>query len=312
MLNFLRRWNRYLNIILGKSYYHQEQGVGKAFKPFELAGYFNDLTHRTVWQGETDSEGIPLNVLLDGQRVYFETTVIVKALGHFDKWLLFGRKDDYAEFVKLANWLVNRQDENGGWNVGQFLPRAVVPYSALVQGEAISFLTRVYKVTRQARFKEAAQRAFPILVRPVEKGGVAYFTDDGLFLEEIPTIPRNTILNGWVFALMGIYDYWLAFDDIKAKELFSLSLDTLKRHLSDYDAGYWSYYDIMGHIASTFYHSLHIALMEALCLISPFTEFKYYKRKWEACLKRKFNRLRATIVKGYQKIIEPSPVVVIK
>lgn len=56
------------------------QGLGKAFRPGELAGYFNDLTCKTLWNGQIDVEGVPVNILDDGRRVYFATTIAQKAL----------------------------------------------------------------------------------------------------------------------------------------------------------------------------------------------------------------------------------------
>ncbi|MGC8947554.1 MAG: hypothetical protein ACP5N6_15555 [Anaerolineae bacterium] len=62
------RWTR---VLAGRSYYHQPQRLGKAFRPGELAGYFNDLTGKTRWAGHADDEAIPVNVLADGRRVTF-------------------------------------------------------------------------------------------------------------------------------------------------------------------------------------------------------------------------------------------------
>lgn len=50
---------RGFKLIISQDYYHQPQGVGKAFYPGEIKGYFNDLKGKTSWKGEVDSEGIP-------------------------------------------------------------------------------------------------------------------------------------------------------------------------------------------------------------------------------------------------------------
>jgi hypothetical protein len=83
-----RLFLRWARVLAGQSYYHQPQCLGKAFRPEELAGYFNDLTAKARWAGHTDEGGIPVNILADGRRVYLATTVVQKALGHWDKWLL--------------------------------------------------------------------------------------------------------------------------------------------------------------------------------------------------------------------------------
>ena len=68
-----------------------------------------------------DLEGIPVNVLMDGRKVYFMTTIIQKALGHHDMWLLTKNKKEYEEFIKLSYWLVDKQDNEGGWGIGSIL-----------------------------------------------------------------------------------------------------------------------------------------------------------------------------------------------
>jgi len=104
---------------------------------------------------------------------------------------------------------------------------------------------------------------------------------------------------------MGLYDYYLTFNNLKVKDLFIKTLLTLKKHLSDYDAGYWSYYDVRRHISSPFYHNLHIAQLKALNMIEPDEVFAYYINKWSNYKKSTLNRCRALLLKVYQKLKEP-------
>ncbi len=272
-MNDLVRWPRLLirwaKVLVGRSYYHQAQHLGKAFCPNKLAGYFNDLTAKTYWTGQTDEDGVPLNVLVNGRRVYFATTIAQKALGHWDKWLLTQNDADRVSFLKLCRWLLARQDDQGGWPVWSDLGMSLVasPYSAMTQGECISAFVRAWKLTGEPEFAEGARRALSLMCRSLESGGTTIREGESVFLEETPTIPRSTILNGWIFALFGVYDFWLAFRDVTARDLFNCSFNTLKRHLLDYDAGFWSYYDVQGHLSSPHYHYLHIQQLSALSMI---------------------------------------------
>lgn len=296
---------------MGQSYYHQPQRLGKAFRPGELAGYFNDLTAKTRWAGLTDEEGIPVNVLVDGRKVYFATTIVQKALGHWDKWLLTRDDADKEMFLKLCHWLLTHQDEHGGWPIWAELGLSLAsPYSAMTQGECISAFVRAWKMTGSPEFAEGAKRALELMCRPVEEGGTVIFEGGEPFLEEAPSMPRSTILNGWIFALFGLYDFWLAFKDKSARELFEISLHTLKKHLYDYDAGYWSYYDVQGHLASPFYHDVHIYQLHALCIIDEGPEFKKWRDRWEQYKEKRSNIVKALIVKSIQKMREPGEVVI--
>lgn len=304
---------RWVRVLLGKSYFHQPQGVGKAFKPGELAGYFNDLTGKTRWAGETDGGGITVNILANGRRVYFATTVVQKALGHWDRWLLGEGDSHKEEFLKLCRWLLTQQDEQGGWPIWSALGLSLPsPYSAMTQGECISAFVRAWKLTAEPNFAEGARKAFELLCKPMEEGGPAIYNEEDLFLEEVPSVPRSSILNGWIFSLFGLYDFWLAFDDHSAWDIFWHSLNTLKRHLHNYDNGYWSYYDLRGHLASPFYHDLHINQLTALFMVDKDPIIAEQRDRWIEYRCRRSNRLKAFIVKAVQKLKEPGEVVIVR
>lgn len=313
----LARWPRlfvrWAKVLVGQSYYHQPQRLGKAFCPKELAGYFNDLTLKTSWAGCTDEEGVPVNVLDDGRTVYFPTTIVQKALGHWDKWLLTHDDKDREMFLKLCRWLLARQSEHGGWPVwlelGLSLPS---PYSAMTQGECISALVRAWKLTGDPQFAEGARRALDLMCKPVESGGPAIVEGEWLFLEEVPTMPRSSILNGWIFAIFGLYDFCLAFEDGNAHNFFRHSFNTLKSHLHEYDAGYWSYYDVQGHLASPFYHDLHIHQLSALAMVDNDCRLIEFRDRWIAYQQAWKNRVRALGVKVIQKLREPGEVVIMR
>ena len=79
-----RHWYR---MLANTSYYHQPQGLGKAFLAGQLQGYFNDMTAKAAWTGKVDEEGIAYHILSNGQRCYFPISLAQKALGHWDLWL---------------------------------------------------------------------------------------------------------------------------------------------------------------------------------------------------------------------------------
>jgi len=301
-------------MLTGQSYYHQPQRLGKAFRPDELAGYFNDLTAKTRWDGPTDEEGIPINFTEGGDAVYFTTTVVQKALGHWDKWLLSRDAKEKEAFLTICNWLVKNQDKQGGWSlwpqVGLSLPS---PYSAMTQGESISALVRAWHLTGDEIYLSAARRALRLMFVPVEKGGVVRRLPNGVLFEEVPSWHLNGILNGWIFALFGLYDFLLAEEDLDVRRLLEESLRTLIAYLPRYNAGYWSLYDLQGNLASPFYHRLHIAQLKALELAFPehVDVFSRYRYTFNQQLASWANRTRALVVKAWQKL-RNSPEVVLR
>lgn len=308
----IRLLSHWAKMFLGRSYYHTPQDLGKAFVPGEPRGFFNDLTHKVQWRGLVDEQGVPVNIVEDEKRVYFATTIVQKALGHWDMWLITGATEHKNQFLSLCNWLLQHQNDQGGWplwpQLGLYLPS---PYSAMTQGEAISALVRAWILTRDQNYLSATRQALVPLMRIVDEGGTRRVVQEGSILEEVPSFETSGILNGWVFSLFGLYDYLLVEENPQAKALLEDTLCALRDYLPRYNAGYWSFYDLTGTLASPFYHRLHIAQLQALELAFPehAPVFRSTKEAFLSQLRNSFNRTRALLAKGYQKIRRPPEVV---
>lgn len=308
-----RQLFHWVRMLMGKSYYHTPQGIGLAFDPERLHGYFNDLTGKAKWKGSLDADGMPVNKLADGTSCYFVTTIVQKALGHFDLHILTGDMHEKNKFLTICKWLADHQDMRGGWDVSDLLrlPEGL-KYSAMPQGEATSALVRAWKLTGDMKYLRCAEKAFDLMMTPVENGGTAYYQNGTIYLEECPGPAKNTILNGWLFALFGIHDMHLATGNESHRKLFYRSSETLKKQLRKYDAGYWSYYDENGALASPFYHDLHINQLRALQRVSPDDVLAGFVDRWEKYRKNRMKKARAFSVKVFQKLRNPSPVVIVK
>src|SRR5262249_18285331 len=136
-------------------------------------------------------------------------------------------------------------------------------YSGLAQAQGISLLLRSYRQTGHALYLKTAQDAFSSFTKPSEEGGVTFTDNSGnLWIEEYLVSPPTHILNGYIWAAWGVYDYFLATGSPEAKALFEGAVKTLSANLHRYDLGFWSLYELSGTtlpmIASPFYHRLHI------------------------------------------------------
>ncbi len=308
--SLLRRWGA---VVLGRSYWHVPQGLGRFFVPGRVEGYYNDLTAKVQWNGPVDEMGLPVNEVR-GKQLYFPTTLFQKALGHWDLWLASTRKDEAHRlaFLNTARWAVETQDKQGGWPVWPLLGlRYASPYSAMTQGEGISVLVRAFLITKEQKFLDAAGRALRPMQKTLDKEGTCWIVPEGFILEEVPTEGYRSVLNGWIFALFGLYDYLLIEDSSEVRNILEGSLSALVALLPSYDAGYWSYYDLSGHLASPFYHRLHIAQLEALSLAFPERReaFDQLRERFLRQEKSVFCRTRAILVKAYQKLWNPPEVI---
>ncbi len=297
----------------GNSYYHQQQALGRAFVPGELKGYFNDMTGKTQWIGQCDSEGLPVSRLSNGTTIHFPILLCQKALGHWDLWLLERRDRDREEFLKIACWLRDTQDSAGGWDTWTALgqPRKYA-YSAMTQGEAISTLVRAHRLTNDPSFATASEHAMVGMRRSLQDGGVCIYEADHVILEEYPGTRRDTVLNGWLFAFFGVRDYLLQLPNADVESFYRRTLRSLIEMLGDFDAGYWSYYSSGSQrLASPFYHRLHLSQLEALRQVEDSSVIQSTYDRWAAYDRNSFYRAWAVFVKGYQKLREPDEITII-
>jgi len=305
---------RCAKIFLGKSYYHVSQPQGKHFFPNIIEGYFNDFTNKADWTGEIDSEGIPLVVLSNNKRIYFPIAIAQMALVHYEIWLENKQTYNKEYFLRLAHWLKDNQNEEGGWiNPWEYLrPSCISNYSAMAQGEAISVMIRAHILTKDISFVDSSYLAFYHMIKPLDEDGCSYYSDHSIYLEEYPETPRSSVLNGWIYAAFGIYDLMLLTNDNEVKRIYQNTINTIERNLGSYDMGYWSYYDLHGVIASPFYHKLHITLLDTLYKTTNIEAFNTYSKKWTNYENNFLSRTKALGMKALQRLKNPGAVTITK
>lgn len=264
--------------------------------PYDPEGQYLDLASMPTIGASPrirlDERGIPL-VRYGELWAHNPVTTAQKGLQEFSRWTLDGVHGRLAGAVKLAEWLCKTQDpESGLWtydfdfSLSGFGTTLMGPWhSALAQGQAMSLLSRVYRVTNQQSFLEAARIACLPLERDVSSGGLQADFFGHPYFEEYPTDPPSFTLNGFMFVMLGLHD--LARDDETAARLFRVGMDTLVYCLPFYDTGSTTAYNL-GHItnpprplqAYKDYQAVHIKQLLALNSVRPHETFAYYARAW--------------------------------
>uniref|UniRef100_A0A183CAR4 Heparosan-N-sulfate-glucuronate 5-epimerase n=1 Tax=Globodera pallida TaxID=36090 RepID=A0A183CAR4_GLOPA len=205
-------------------------------------------------------------------------------------------------FHKVVRWMLSRQDERGGWpvpisrTITEAHHRLVLPVgwqSAMAQGLALSFLTRAYtlaKVGERDLYMEAAQKALDLFEVPVEKGGVLSNICGLPWFEEYPTLPGTGVLNGFMYALFGLFDF--ALYSKRSQALFLRGLDSLRHLLHLFDSGRWSLYDLRHihldsspNLASQDYHLLHVSQLRWMYSITGDPYLEETAERWEGYAK---------------------------
>jgi len=177
--------------------------------------------------------------------------------------------------------------------------------SGMAQGQGISLLLRYHQHEPLERLQETTSRALQAFYHSVAEGGVvSSFPDGALVFEEFTTQPPSHVLNGHIFALLGIYDYAAYWQDKAAHELFEVSVRGLARNLDLYDTGYWNYYDLhpRRRLASPMYMKVHVQLLRILADLSGHAQFRKTAEYWQAYLHSFPCRLRWLTSKFIEKI----------
>lgn len=308
MRKIVQLGKRWLNIAVGKSAVAVEQSVGKCYSKSELRGYYNDLTGKVSSATLLDADGIPVNVTSSGATVYSLVTIMQYALGCYDLFLLSGDESYREKFLKLADYVLARQEENGKWDARASIGSYKANNSCMAQGQGCSILLRAAQETEDPRYVHGAKKAVSFMVYPCSDGGTALYAGEEVSFEKYP--PQNgvvsSVLNGWAFALFGLYDYVLFSGSVKYRRLWEASCKTLEIRLPQYDRKYWSNYDLTGTISSPAYHNVHISLLRVLADLSGSKRMSDYADRFEEYSKSAVKQFWAIMIKLVQKLIQPS------
>ena len=292
----IKKWYKMLT---GQSISHVNQCVGTCYSKTEVAGYYNDLTEK-VTKDDPDIL-VPQYTVDTGEKIYFSIGIFQYGLAAYDLFLKTGDKTYKNKLIACADWAVENQQEDGGWVTFAYKDPDH-PYSSMAQGEAISMLIRAHIVTKDERYMSAAHKAKKFMLSPINEGGTAEHSANGVLLYEDTNNP--VILNGWIFSLWGLYDYCKYAKDENAQEELEETLSALKKYLPRFDIKYWSKYEDGKRIAAPFYHKLHIAQLNVMYDLFGDEIYKEYADRWEKYQNSFWKPKRAFVKKALQKIFE--------
>ena len=202
------------------TFWHETPAENPNASSTELGEYYMLFAEKADYAGLYDSAGIPQLDYRGAIGPQHNPIAIAQyGLGNYN---LFRRTDSperRQKFLKTANWLVDHLEANPHglfvWNHyfdWEYRDTLRSPwYSGLAQGQGISLLVRAHKESADPRYLDAAQKALAAFYRPLTEGGVAFTDDQGdIWFEEYIVSPPTHILNGFIWAAWGVYDYFLA------------------------------------------------------------------------------------------------------
>jgi hypothetical protein len=251
-----------------------------------------------------DENGVPM-VAYDGKFYYNPVTVAQFSLTQYGMFLR-GITPDLAKFWAGVNKILELQNADGSFPYDFDFWYYLNPdyfhapwTSAMAQGQCLSVLARAWQLAGDRKYIEAGNRSFDFLRKRVIDGGDS---DDlssldpslssYIFAEEYPAVPSSYTLNGFMFAVLGVYDWSQISPKSSYQRLaqvyFTQFVRTLDRILQYYEVGGWSAYDL-GHITYhhsplmfSNYHAIHIYELHALYSITNDSVLKDYEMLWRS------------------------------
>jgi len=283
----------------------------------KLGRYYIDLNHclgEDFSEYEFDDQGVPLTRFNRKPNwKYNPITVSQYGLHHFNHYLKSHSENSKKIFLKQAEWLVeNIEDGPNGSKVWYY--QIAMPFyeisapwiSGMAQGQALSVLLRAHQLTGEEIYLNVVNQAFLVFNVSAKKGGVvSCFPDGNPVIEEYVSAKfMIAVLNGFIFAIFGIYDFKIYTDDFGANQLFNKLVDSLKQNLYRYDCGYWSYYDLKFplRLSSKPYHRIHLDQLDELYNITGEEQFRNYRDQWQDYLSSPICNLKWALRKLHQKL----------
>ncbi|MGB5989340.1 MAG: D-glucuronyl C5-epimerase family protein [Marinifilaceae bacterium] len=238
--------------------------------------YYLDVAAKSNYPFEK-LNGIPL-VAINDRKCYFVITILLYGLGLIDQYLISNKEICKKDILTVYDWLISNQTPEGAWEI--FFEDSTYGLksgwvSGMAQGLALSFLIRCSKLgfvdERKSVVIIELTKEFMLSSR------ILNLTKTGRIIEEYEGTNTN-VLNGFIFALYGLYDYGLFVNDMS---LFNEFEKTLCSNLENYRILLWSTYDSKHTISSRYYHNLHINMMKSLSDITNKTIYLRYAKVWK-------------------------------
>lgn len=149
-------------------------------------------------------------------------------------------------------------------------------YSGMAQGQALSFFCRLYEVTGDKEVLDECEKVFNSFVRLKGQGynpWVSCVDKDGyLWLEEYPLDLPCFTLNGMIFAIYGLNDYYrITNSELTLKYLYA-SITTIKKNILRFrcedDVSYYCLKHNNFRGRNPHYHKVHIRQLKKLSEIT--------------------------------------------
>lgn len=227
-ISIIRDENNLPKVQYGENYYYNPVTISREALHFwnrEVQGFIAEiLTVGKNGEFHSDPANIPLKKDIVVQNAFLNYADWFEKNGRIINGSRFyDYQFDYFPYLLKAPWV-----------------------SSMGQAGALQILCRAFLLTKEKKYAKAAQQILNSYQVDFTEGGFVQYDGFGnLYFELYPGQPTTHVLNGHIFALFGLHDYWKVFHDSTALQLYEKGLETVRKRLPDYDYGDYSKYDLI-------------------------------------------------------------------
>ena len=141
-------------------------------------------------------------------------------------------------------------------------------FSGMAQGQALSVFVRLYNITRNKKYLDFAHKLF-YSFKNYKKDNLIWTVfidaDNYYWIEEYPDIEPGRVLNGFIFGIYGLYDYYFLTKDPVCKYYLEAAITTIQKYIGEFrNPGNVSFYCLRHEHTDANYHQIHIDQLKTL------------------------------------------------
>lgn len=270
----------------------------------KLGDYYQDMTGaidlvESGYHGGLDEGGVAVT-RYGAQGLFYNATTTAQYTIALHGAILAGAGDRTERLRVQLDSLIEHQQHDGSyagcWMMSHDNPKypwLVAPWtSALASGNAISALLRGWELLGDERYRRAAELGYMGMHEPATK--LTLQTSEQLWYEEYPAQEPLHVLNGHVYALLGVLDYARVTADVEAERRWQRGAATLLNHLERFDLGFWSCYDLRFRepVSLHYQKNIHVPQLQILAALTGEARFSEMAQRWQGYADSRIARAR--------------------
>jgi hypothetical protein len=252
---------------------------------------FNGLPAiRVRTRGPHDANGVPLFRWSDGLLYYRPGQVAGDGMRHLDMYRRRGTAAHLTQAIRNARVLIRlaRHARSAWWvpTWHDYPPQGLHGpwYDSHVQGWALSFFVRMYRVTGRQIYRDAADQVFASFRRLRLPRGpwVSEVVGGYLWLQHYPNGVTHRVLNAHLHAIFGLFEYWELTGTPQARLVLEGAITTMRHTVAEFRRpGRASRYALSSNHGLVKYHGIHIWQLRLLARISGARYFERVADRFE-------------------------------